>query len=133
MTYRLCVLDSEGVRHAMEYDDYPSVLQAMMGQVPWHDEPRVVTVHRLLPWKAGTWSQVCEGDEVLAPNNTTWCVEETAATPGGTTVYKIRNVLDNTETSTTPQPQTEVRRRPGPAADARQMLLDAGIATTFVR
>lgn len=133
MSYRLCVLDSDGAQHAMEFDDYPSVLQAMMSQVPWHDEPQVVTVHRLAPFQLSTWSQVCEGDEVWAPNNTTWLVEETATALGGATTYKIRNVLDNAETSTTPQPQADVRRRPGPAALARQMLLDAGISTTFVR
>jgi len=133
VTYRLSVLDSDDTHHVMEFDDYAAVMAAVLGQVPWHDKPKVLTVYELAPFEPSTWSQVAEGDEVWAPNNTVWTVEETVAVPGGVTAYKIKNTLDGTETSTTPQPADQVRRRPGPASRVRQMLLDAGIATTFVR
>jgi hypothetical protein len=132
--YRLSVLDSDDTHHVMEFPDYASVVQAMLGQVPWHNKPKVMTVYELAPFEPSTWSQVAEGDEVWAPNNTVWTVEETVAAPGGVTAYRITNTLDPKQsTTTTPQPHAEVRRRPGPASQVRQMLLDAGIATTFVR
>lgn len=131
MTYRLTVIDSDKTRHVQELDDFPAVLQAMMGQVPWHDQPLVLTIQRLGPWESVTWSVVAPGDEVIAPNNTVWMVEDVTRADG-VARYTLANALDDTSAVTTPQPDAMVRRRRGPISEVRQMLTDADVVTRFV-
>lgn len=133
MTYRLTVFESNEKRHVYEVDDFPSVLQKMMGQVPWHDQPTAVVVQRLGPWENVTWSVVASGDEVIAPNNTVWVVDVRRREGSGPWSYEITNTLDGTTTTTTPQADALVRRRRGPATNVRQMFTDAGIATKFIQ
>lgn len=131
-TYRLTALDSDGVRHVLEFDDYAALVQGMLGMVPWHDQPKAIAIQQLSPFEPVAWSEVLTGDEVYAPNNTVWCVDGVRAVNGLAT-FTITNTLTGDSVDTTPQPAAEVRRRRGPIAEVRQMFADAGIVTTIMR
>lgn len=131
-TFRMIAVESDGTRHVQEFDDYPAVLQALTGRVPWHDCPLAVTIQQLPAFVPVPWSEVVEGDEVYAPDGSVWLVGGVARNMDPPS-YTIVHVLDDREVTTTPRPDAEVRRRPGPIAMVRQMLADAGMTTKIVR
>jgi hypothetical protein len=132
MAYRLTVLDQTGAHSVRDFDDYTTLMDFTTGPLRHTHNLRAVTMCQLAPFESTTWSQVAEGDEVLAPDGSVWTVDS-ATTVNGIWQYRITNVHDDRWTTTTPRPGTVIQRRPGVIAAVRQMLTDAGIATTFIR
>lgn len=132
MAYRLVVLDQAGKRYVAESDSYGDLLTAAGAPALRQEPPLAMTIQELPPIESVSWSQVAEGDEVLDPHGGTWTVDAVVKV-NNLCQYAISNVRDGSHAKTTPRADLTVRRRGGAITTVRQMLTEAGIATTFVR
>lgn len=134
MTTRLTVVTDQGHKRHDDFDTYGDVLRALVGPTDSTlGRPVAVLIRELADPEQIPWSEVVEGDEVLADDGSVWDMVSTTKPPNGALTFWLHNIHDGRQLGTTPRLDALVRRRPGPIAAVRQMMDDAGMATRLLR